>query len=239
MCLKFGLDKDGEVQVEGYCLPKDGKNFTKEELQVAYLMAASESKSLEKDEKAKELLQMYTGVVPLGKDKEGVEIQVGTWKDEDLDAVEDEDGVVTPLASFGLAEGHCVNEEVVCHKCAEEGFDREKNGSTSRMEGIVRAVLAGKKYKPVALKTRPIYTDLPEQYRIKREILGDPLEGMPELPVHPTPYVPVERYEQDRKDFIDDAHPDFLKPQERMLLHNLIVNQKDALAWNDLERGTL
>ncbi|KAJ7193096.1 hypothetical protein B0H12DRAFT_1039458, partial [Mycena haematopus] len=34
---------------------------------------------------------------------------------------------------------------------------------------------AGKKYKPVALKTRPVYGELPEKYRIKREIIGDPL----------------------------------------------------------------
>jgi hypothetical protein len=32
----------------------------------------------------------------------------------------------------------------------------------------IRRVFAGKKYKPVALKVRPVYTDLPEQFRIRR-----------------------------------------------------------------------
>ena len=32
------------------------------------------------------------------------------------------------------------------------------------------------KYKPVALKTRPVVQELPAEFRIKREIIGDPLE---------------------------------------------------------------
>ncbi len=44
----------------------------------------------------------------------------------------------------------------------------------------------GKKYKPVALKVKPMYSDLPEKFRIKRDIKGDPLADMPELkPISP------------------------------------------------------
>src|SRR6267143_3127940 len=39
----------------------------------------------------------------------------------------------------------------------------------------------GKKYKPVALKVKPMYSDLPEKFRIKRDIKGDLLTDMPEL----------------------------------------------------------
>jgi hypothetical protein len=37
------------------------------------------------------------------------------------------------------------------------------------------------KYKPVALKTRPVVQELPAEFRIKREIIGDPLAEMPKL----------------------------------------------------------
>ena len=40
------------------------------------------------------------------------------------------------------------------------------------------SVFASKKYKPVALKVKPVYAELLEQFRIKRKIRGDPLEAM-------------------------------------------------------------
>jgi hypothetical protein len=43
-----------------------------------------------------------------------------------------------------------------------------------------------KKYKPVALKVKPLYTDLSKKFRIKRDIKGDLFANMPELkPVSP------------------------------------------------------
>jgi len=45
----------------------------------------------------------------------------------------------------------------------------------------MRTVLAGKKYKPVALKVKLLYQELPEKFRVKRNITGDPLKDMPVL----------------------------------------------------------
>lgn len=99
--------------------------------------------------------------------------------------------------------------------------------------------LAGKKYKPVALKVRPVLSDLPEKYRIKRKIVGDPLEGMPQLPVHPPDFSPKGRYTQERMEKMDAGHePDFLWPEERKLMHQLISEQNQAFAWDDSERGS-
>ena len=53
---------------------------------------------------------------------------------------------------------------------------------TSPSEGAL-SVFAGKKYKPVALKSRAVITSVPEKFRIERNIKGDPLEGMPVLPM--------------------------------------------------------
>jgi len=39
-----------------------------------------------------------------------------------------------------------------------------------------------KKYKPVALKVKPVLGTLPERFRITREIVGDLLKNMPRLP---------------------------------------------------------
>lgn len=47
------------------------------------------------------------------------------------------------------------------------------------------SVLATKKYKPVTLKVKPLLGDLPDKFRIVRDIKGDPLVGMPELNPHP------------------------------------------------------
>jgi hypothetical protein len=97
---------------------------------------------------------------------------------------------------------------------------------------------AGKKYKPVALKVKPVYTDLPEKYRIIREIRGDPLAGIPILNTSPPDFTPTGRYTEERKEIIDKVHGgDFLWPEERKLVHHLMMEQNQAFAWDDSERG--
>ena len=101
-----------------------------------------------------------------------------------------------------------------------------------------RSVFAGKKYKPVAKKVKPVYQDLPDQFRIIRDIKGDPLADMPPLNTHPRDFVPTGRYTQERKDKMDEMHAgDFLWPEERKLVHEVIMNQNEAFAWDDSERG--
>jgi hypothetical protein len=96
-----------------------------------------------------------------------------------------------------------------------------------------------KKYKPVALKIRPVITDLPNRFRIIRNIVGDPLDNIPKLNPRPPPFSPTPRYDSDRKAIIDKNHPgDFLWPEERNLMHDFIRNQAEGFAWNDKERGT-
>src|SRR5271154_1090184 len=54
------------------------------------------------------------------------------------------------------------------------------------------------KYKPVAIKTRPVIGELPAEFRIKREIRGDPLEEMPKLSTNPPNFEPTGRYTSKR-----------------------------------------
>lgn len=69
-----------------------------------------------------------------------------------------------------------------------------------------RRQFIGKKYKPVAMKVRPVFQDLPDKYRIKRKILGDPLANMPALSEKPLPFVPTGRYTAERKEQFDEVH---------------------------------
>lgn len=103
----------------------------------------------------------------------------------------------------------------------------------------VRQAFAGKKYKPVALKIRPVFTEVPERFRIKRDIQGDPLQDLPDLPTNPTDFVTTGRYSQERKEVIDAIHEgDFLWPEEKKLMHNFMMEQNEAFAWDDSERGS-
>ena len=95
----------------------------------------------------------------------------------------------------------------------------EEAGNLEKIEEEVVSCFA-KKYKPVALKVKPILGTLPERFRMTREIVGDPLQGMPKLPEHPPEFEPRGRYTLERKEKLDMAHEEgFLWPEERRLMH--------------------
>ncbi|KAJ8462363.1 hypothetical protein ONZ51_g10947 [Trametes cubensis] len=99
-------------------------------------------------------------------------------------------------------------------------------------------VASKKKYKPVSKKVKLVLAPLPDQFRIVRDIKGNPLADMPPLPHHPPPFVPTSRYTEERRRGINALHSeDFLWPQERSLMHTLISQQNDAFAWDESERG--
>jgi hypothetical protein len=100
------------------------------------------------------------------------------------------------------------------------------------------AIYVGKKYKPVAIKVRPVETKLPSRFRITRNIKGEPLKDMPKLSPHPPPYTPTGQYTEERKAIIDRTHPgDFLLPAERDLMHHFMCVQNLSFAWCDLSRA--
>ena len=104
----------------------------------------------------------------------------------------------------------------------------------------VQQAMAGqkKKYKPVALKVRPVKTELPKQFRIVRNIVGDPLADMPRIDLaHLVDYSPTGRYTQERMQAFHERHADFLLPEEQRLLHNFMMLNNAAFAWDDSERG--
>ena len=93
------------------------------------------------------------------------------------------------------------------------------------------------KYKTVAQKTRPVIGDLPSGMRIERNIIGDPLAGMTDLPTNPPDFEPTGRYTQERMEAMDKKHKDFLWPEELKLLHYLMMMHNLGFAWDPSERG--
>ena len=95
-----------------------------------------------------------------------------------------------------------------------------------------------KKYKPVALKTRPVLGSLPDKFRIVRDIKGDPLATERKLSPNPPPFKPEGRYTAERAENTDKLHNDgLLLPAERDLLHHFMSLNNEAFAWSDAERG--
>jgi hypothetical protein len=102
----------------------------------------------------------------------------------------------------------------------------------------MRTVLAGKKYKLVALKVKPLYQELPEKFRVKRNIMGDPLKDMPILNPNPPDFEPTGRYTSECKEAMDKVHgSEFLWPEEKKAVHHLIMQQNEAFAWDDTKKG--
>jgi len=105
-------------------------------------------------------------------------------------------------------------------------------------EKIADAACFVKKYKPVALKVKPVLGTLPERFRIIRDIRGDPLKDLPILPERPPDFIPKGRYTAERKEKLNMTHGSgFLWPEERKLMHWMIAEQNQALTWEDPERG--
>ena len=102
-----------------------------------------------------------------------------------------------------------------------------------------REAFAGKKYKPVDQKIKPIKGTLPEEFRIIRDIKGDPLADIPKLDPNPPDFAPTGRYTLERKEHMDRVHDqEFLWPEEMKAIHHLLMLQNEAFAWTDAERGS-
>ena len=133
-----------------------------------------------------------------------------------------------PSAFTMLSEEHSIPPSV---------NDSNESESPPTAEVTDIFIKTGKKYKPVALKTKPILGELADKFRIVRNIIGDPLEHLPTLDPNPPKFSPTGRYTQERKELFDTANSGFLWPAERDLLHHFMMLHQDGFAWNDSERG--
>jgi hypothetical protein len=78
---------------------------------------------------------------------------------------------------------------------------------------------------------------LPEEFCIIHNIIGDPLENMPILPMHPPDFVPGLQYTQERYEKLHLNPDGFLWPEEEKLAHHLVKEQEECLSWIEEEKG--
>ncbi|KAG6883183.1 hypothetical protein C0993_007477 [Termitomyces sp. T159_Od127] len=86
-----------------------------------------------------------------------------------------------------------------------------------------KGVQVKKKYKPVALKIKPVASSVPKEFRIERKILGNPLADMPPLDPNPPPFQPSGHFtEERRQQFLKDHNTGFLTPAELNVLCDML-----------------
>jgi hypothetical protein len=91
------------------------------------------------------------------------------------------------------------------------------------------AYVGKKKYKLVAKKVKPIGATLPEEFRIIRNIQGDPLADLPILSPFPINFSPTGRYDQASFDIIEKNHPHGFLTAEEQKAHRRDMSSPTAL----------
>jgi hypothetical protein len=141
------------------------------------------------------------------------------------------------------------SEGVEFEGAVQELLDQFKSGVDNRLPTIEKTrtyeqfvqkqEIYSKKYKPVGVKVKPVLTDLPSEYRIVREIKGDPLKDLPTLPTHPPEFTPGERYGWEQWEYIQKKHDTgFLTEEEIKLIQWMFREHEMAFAWNEAQKGT-
>ncbi|SJL17283.1 uncharacterized protein ARMOST_20830 [Armillaria ostoyae] len=196
---------DGNFEIEAYMQLKEGASFSEKELHNSFLMASmTGEENLLRGEQANGLLNSYFQgkVVP-----EGYKMQYHVCEHTS-------DG--SPLLDNNEIPIYNV---LVDNLHAKPMTSKPKKKKTTLVPGFEHlgahmmspdfkpvAVLASKQYKPVALKVRPLLGNLPDKFRIVRDIKGDPLKDIPLLSTSPPEYVPTGHYTPERKVKIDENH---------------------------------
>jgi hypothetical protein len=91
----------------------------------------------------------------------------------------------------------------------------------------------------VAKKVKPIGATLPKEFRIVRNIQGNPLADLPILSLHPIDFVPTSQYDQAGFDIIEKNHPlGFLTKEECCFMHHFMMIHQEGFAWKENQKGS-
>jgi hypothetical protein len=135
--------------------------------------------------------------------------------------------LIADIQTSLTAEGEEPDEQVV------EVMEFEAPAPRKDLKGIAHK----KKYKKVANRVRPVEAETPPEYRIERNITGDPLADLPTLPTNPPEFAPGVRYTEERAKKLRINESGFMWPEEEKLAHHLIREQEMAFAWDESEKG--
>ena len=197
----------GHLVLHHYKLPKNNHTFGEEELKELWVEASRRNFG-EKEPEVTEVLDSFFATKNDG-------INSGQTVHPTSDS---NDRGTVPVKT--LSQMHNEIKNTLRPKMAPEQKKRQEQESAS--------VYAGKKYKPVDKKVRPILAELPAEFRIERNITGNPLENLPELSTHPKEFVPTGRYTQERKE-IGRKHSNVSYVQAtRLGKTQIVVHTKEA-----------
>ena len=94
-------------------------------------------------------------------------------------------------------------------------------------------------YTPVDRKVRPVPTIFPEECQVTRQIPEDPMLTLLPLPHHPPIFSPTPKISEDHMKILNVNAKGFLWPEEEKLFQHIMVLNKDGIAFEDIECGTL
>ncbi|KAG6859784.1 hypothetical protein C0995_004079, partial [Termitomyces sp. Mi166 len=100
-----------------------------------------------------------------------------------------------------------------------------------------KGVQMKKKYKPVALKVKPVAGTVPEDFCIERKIKGDLLADMLKLDPNLPPFILTGHFTEERKNqFLKEHNTGFLHTNKLNVLVDLVTKQNQVLAWEVEEK---
>ena len=198
-----------EVRIVNVFEPKDN-TFTSEQLKATFVQATIDAKEME-DAHATKVFMQYMGLL-----------------NEDDPGNHEYKGKQVMLQGAGrILPKENSYEQVFAQD--------ERPGSKPKIKGVS----TGKKYKPVDQKVKPALAYSPEELRVERYEVGDPLEGMKDIPKNPPEWKPAGRYTQERREEMVKKHfPAGMTPTEGRILDWIISECDKAFAWEEKERGT-
>ncbi|KNZ80070.1 hypothetical protein J132_07951, partial [Termitomyces sp. J132] len=92
----------------------------------------------------------------------------------------------------------------------------------------------------VAIKTKPVASQVSKDFQIERQIIGDLLAMIPQLNPNPPPFVPTKQFTSERQaKLVKDHDTGFLTTSEINVLVDMVTKQEKAFAWEDFEQGSL
>ncbi len=94
-------------------------------------------------------------------------------------------------------------------------------------------------YKRVDKKIKPVSTTFPEEARVRRQLPFDPLETLMPLSKRPPKFVPTPHITKEQLETLNINPDNFLSKEEEKLFIQVMMNNEEALAFIDKERGTL
>jgi hypothetical protein len=206
LAIQLELDENGVANVIEYSLPLSNDKFSEKELRDAYLDASRSS--WETDGHSSKVLSSYFSRV-LGetskaeldarmkwaRTRQQARFEPSASKEkarmtERLNMLKRESASVPSLHSGG-SNHH--QKGKTCKRClaVKRAQKAQEVGLTTQIPKASAFAATKKKYKPVHLKVNPVLAALPKEFRILREIKGDPLAEMPVLSTNPPDFTPT------------------------------------------------